>query len=79
MCSPATITEVRHKVLKLKGVPPMPVTAQKILSIIDNADISELAGVIEQDPCLAARLIGLANSAYFGWPGGVHTISDAIY
>jgi HD-like signal output (HDOD) protein len=74
------IKEIRQRIRLLQELPPLPVMAQKILSLSnDDADIEELADLIEKDPCLAARLLGLANSAYFGWPGGVHTMYDAIY
>jgi HD-like signal output (HDOD) protein len=57
----------------------MPLIAQRILASAPRADIDDLSAIIQQDPALCARLIGLANSAYFGWPGGIHTIRDAIY
>jgi HD-like signal output (HDOD) protein len=75
-----TVTEARRKILLLKELPPFPMVAQRILRISDDlVDVNELAGIIEQDPCLSARILGFANSAYFGWPGGVRTIRDAVY
>jgi len=71
---------IRQKIQLLKELPPLPVMAQKILSMSnDEADIQVLADTLEKDPCLSARIIGLANAAYFGWPGGVRTMYDAIY
>jgi HD-like signal output (HDOD) protein len=57
----------------------MPLIAQKILCMSSDADMTELADTIEKAPDIAARLLGMANAAYFGWPGGVRTIYDAIY
>ncbi len=74
------VKQIRQRIHLLKELPPLPVMAQKILSLSnDNADIAELAWTIEKDPCLSARILGLANAAYFGWPGGVRTMYDAIY
>ena len=73
------VKEIRQRIQHLKELPPLPIMAQKILSLTDDADIKELAETIEKDPCLSARILGLANAAYFGWPGGVRTIYDAIY
>jgi HD-like signal output (HDOD) protein len=73
------VPKIMEKIHMLKEIPALPVIAQEILSLANNADIDEFACVIEKDPGLSARLIGLANSAYFGWPGGVHSIYDAIY
>lgn len=71
---------IRQRVQQIKELPPLPFIAQKILNTNEeNADISLLAGLIEQDPNLSARILGLANSAYFGWSGRVRTIYDAIY
>lgn len=71
--------EVRQKILLQKEIPPLPQIAQRILSLSPDAEVGELARIIEQSPEIAARLIGMANAAYFGWPGGVWTIHDAIY
>lgn len=75
----AGISEIRQRVLLLKEIPPLPMIAQRILSLPPEADVREMAEIIEQSPELSARLLGMANSAYFAWPGGVHTIHDAIY
>jgi HD-like signal output (HDOD) protein len=72
--------KIRRRIQLLKELPPLPAMAQKILSLSnDDTDITELAAAIEKDPPLSARIIGLANSAYFAWPGGVCTIYDAVY
>ncbi|MGI9327826.1 MAG: HDOD domain-containing protein [Pseudomonadales bacterium] len=66
-----------HETLSL---PPLPKTANDILSLSQNRnyDLADLVAVVEQDPALAARLVGWANSAYFAAPGSVQNISDAI-
>lgn len=74
-----TAAEVRQRILLLREIPPMPLIAQKILCMSPDADIAELAETIEKAPDIAARLLGMANAAYFGWPGGVRTIYDAIH
>jgi len=40
--------------------------------------LEKLSDLLEACPSLAARLIGLANSAYFGRSGSVHTVKDAV-
>lgn len=71
--------EIRQRILLLKEVPALPLIAQRILCMSVDSDVAELADMIEKEPCIAARIIGVANSAYFGWPGGVRTIYDAVY
>lgn len=79
MQSLVSTTKIRQRILLQKEIPPLPLTARKILCMPPDAEISELVDIIENAPELAARLLGMANAAYFGWPGGVWTIYDAIY
>jgi HD-like signal output (HDOD) protein len=75
----AHAADVRQRILLLKEIPPMPLFARKILCLPPHADIEELAELVHKSPEISARLLGMANAAYFGWPGGVRTIYDAIY
>ena len=61
-------------------LPPLPAIAARLLQLVANeeCDIDELAAVIEQDPGLAARIIGIANSAYFARPTEICNVADAI-
>lgn len=70
----------REQIRGIQDLPPLPVIAEKILLEIgkEYADIAHLSSVIEQDPGLLARVIGVANSAYFGCPDKIYTVSDAI-
>ena len=71
---------VEQAVLQIKHLPPLSVTATRLLEAItdDEIDLKELADIIEQDPGLAARIIGLANSAYFAQPSPVYSVEEAI-
>lgn len=53
---------------ELKQLPPLSNSAREILKIAynDDIDISVFTKIVERDPALLAKLIGLANSAYFG-------------
>jgi HD-like signal output (HDOD) protein len=72
--------ETRLAVQKLHELPAMSMNAQKFLTAVQNPEIkiSELAGIIEQDPALLARIIGVANSAYFAYPEPIATAEQAI-
>jgi putative nucleotidyltransferase with HDIG domain len=39
---------------------------------------AELAALIGQDPALAARLLRIANSPFYGFPSGIHSLSRAV-
>ena len=61
-------------------LPPLPAIALQLLRLISREDcnIQELSELIEQDPGVAARIVGIANSAYFARPTPVCSVADAI-
>ena len=74
-----TTVDLKAAIQQLDALPAMPVIAQKILALqLDTAQgEAELLRLIGQDPQIAARIIGLANSALFGASRRVASISDA--
>ena len=75
--NPAILWQVN----KLKNLPALPEASLKILSAINNPTISpdDLAKVLGLSPGLVARLLGLANAAYFGQSRKINDLSTAIY
>ncbi len=72
---------VRTDILaKVRNVPSIPSVVVKLRQYLSDPDVSfkELAKIIEYDPGLTANLLQLANSAYFGWSGGIKTVKEAI-
>ena len=61
-------------------MPPLPAVAQEILTCFGDEfiDADKVASVVEGDPGICAKLLGLSNSAYFGLAEPVNTIGDAI-
>ncbi|MEJ2608683.1 MAG: HDOD domain-containing protein [Candidatus Thiodiazotropha sp.] len=74
------IQYANQQVLTLQHLPPLSATATRLLGLMGDETISleALAQIINQDPGLAARLVGLANSAYFGQKIPVLSVEDAI-
>jgi len=68
------------ELLSLEQLPPLSPTASRLLEVaVDpDLDIEQLAGIIEQDPPLSGRILGLANSAFFGQRTEVLSIKLAI-
>jgi HD-like signal output (HDOD) protein len=66
---------------KLKNLPALPEASLSILEAINNPEISieELAETLSLSPGLAARLLGLANSAYFGQQRQINDLPTAIF
>ena len=71
--------DLRAAILNLENLPTMPLVAQKILRLpLDTLDgETQLLKLIEHDPQISARLIGLANSPLFGASKKITSIPDA--
>ena len=64
----ATNLDPQLLITRIKNLPPLPEGSMRIINAVNDADISidELVAVISLSPTLVARLLGLANSSYFG-------------
>lgn len=61
-------------------LPPLPETARRIihLRVDPEADVEDLAEVVESDPSLAAQVVSWASSSFYAAPGNVRSVHDAI-
>ncbi|MCZ6525269.1 MAG: HDOD domain-containing protein [Gammaproteobacteria bacterium] len=75
-----TAISIRLEIQNIRNLPPLPVIAQQILAAInnENADIDEIAAIMQRDPSLTSRILGLSNSAFFGFARKVYTLEEAI-
>jgi len=71
---------VPTELMSVKQLPPLSPTASRLLRVVGDPDVEveEIASIIEQDPGLTARILGLANSAYFGQARPIHRVQEAI-
>ena len=72
-------TNLRQTVDLLESLPAMPKIAQEILSIPMASDDSNdrLLKLIEKDPAISARIVGLSNSPLFGTSKKIMSVHDA--
>lgn len=72
-------SSMKKALSNLDSLPPMPAIAQKIMALDLSSDEGESAmlKLIEKDPQLSAKIIGLANTPLFGASKRVTSISDA--
>ena len=63
----------------IERVPPLSPAAVEALAALrkDNADLGLLTQVVSSDPSLAARVLRLANSPFYGCMGRVGTVREA--
>ncbi|RFC33333.1 MAG: HDIG domain-containing protein [Candidatus Nitrotoga sp. SPKER] len=71
--------DLRQAVTNIDALPAMPVIAQKLLALQINADEHEreMLMLIEQDPQISAKIIGLSNSAKLGATRKTTSVKEA--
>lgn len=72
--------ELKDQLFKaVKDLPPMPKVLFKIQKLLldPNSDAEQIAGYIETDQALAAKVLKMANSPFYGMTGKVSTIQHA--
>ncbi len=63
--------------LELASLPSVVTTAMELLNN-PNTSASDIGEVIRQDPALTVKLLKIVNSAFYGFPSQIDTISRAI-
>jgi putative nucleotidyltransferase with HDIG domain len=65
---------------KVKAFPAMPAAAAQLMDLMgkEETNASEIEAVVRYDPGMTANVLKIANSAYFGLPRSVDSLSQAI-
>ena len=66
--------------LKMDRLPTLPGIAMRILATVqkEDPDLKEIGKIISTDPPLSAEVLKIVNSAFYGLPSKVTTVSHAI-
>lgn len=61
-------------------LPTMPSIAGQVVQAVDSPDasIDDIRSLIEQDAAIAARILKISNSALYGFPSEIQSLSHAI-
>ncbi|MBI1332412.1 MAG: HDOD domain-containing protein [Armatimonadetes bacterium] len=72
--------DIKEVIKKASDLPSMPEVAFEVIRIADQADssASTVAATLSRDPSLSARVLRLANSAFYGMARDVHSIQEAV-
>ncbi|MEM9209171.1 MAG: HDOD domain-containing protein [Pseudomonadota bacterium] len=67
-------------VQSIAALPPLPAAAEEILSQFGDEfiDAHQVTRVVERDPGICAKLLGLANSAYFNLANPVSELEEVV-
>lgn len=73
-------TDFQSVVRSIRDLPPMPAVAVKVLELLGDADVnySKLGEAISSDPAVSARLLKVANSAFYSMKRQIKTLDHAI-
>ncbi len=72
--------DVAHIVRRIRDLPPLPSIVLDLISSFEreDVDVAVLAEKISRDPALAAKMLRMANSSFYGLPSKVGTVNQAI-
>lgn len=72
--------ELENLIMSAVDLPAIPVVATKVIQLVESERVTpeELAKTIASDPAVAARILKLSNSAYYGCQRQIQTLSAAI-
>jgi putative nucleotidyltransferase with HDIG domain len=72
--------ELETAIMTAADLPTIPVVAIKVMQLIESeqATAEELAKVVASDPAVAARVLKISNSSFYGCQRQILTLSSAI-
>jgi len=73
--------DIRQEIIKsIKKLPTLPIIFEKILETIDDprSSANELQEIIKNDQSITAKILNMANSAYYGYSKRVSSLSRAV-
>ncbi|OPY84335.1 MAG: hypothetical protein A4E72_02292 [Syntrophus sp. PtaU1.Bin208] len=74
------IRMLRQKVERIEMLPTIPDVMKRLAVIVGNPKISlsEISSFISSDPALTSRILKMVNSAIFGFPGRISSVTHAV-
>lgn len=71
---------IEHTLQEIKALISLPEIYQKVRTLIDdpNSDIDQFVEIVASDPNLTVAVLRVANSAFFGFPGKIDSLSRAV-
>jgi putative nucleotidyltransferase with HDIG domain len=72
--------ELEVMIMNAGDLPTIPIVATKVMQLIesDNASSEGIAKVVASDPAVAARVLKISNSSFYGCQRQIQTLAHAI-
>ncbi len=73
-------TDILETVSNISTIPTLPTVLERITTLLKNPQTSaeEVGRAITKDQALASKVLKLVNSAFYGFPGRISTITHAV-
>jgi HD-like signal output (HDOD) protein len=64
----------------IRQLPALPLIVNRLIKVVNSPDTSaeDAAELIEKDPALTTKVLRLANSAFYGMPRSISSVSSAV-
>ena len=64
----------------IRNLPTPPLVFTQIIKVVNDPDTSayDVASILSEDPAMAAKVLKITNSAYYGLAGTVTSVKQAI-
>jgi len=72
--------ELETLIMNASDLPTIPVVATKVMQLVESESTTseELAKIVASDPAVAARVLKISNSSFYGCQRQIQTLSHAI-
>ncbi|HPO13777.1 MAG TPA: HDOD domain-containing protein [Candidatus Hydrogenedentes bacterium] len=72
--------ELARKLMEVENLPTLPAVMQQLLAAVENeaSSAADITSILERDIAISARILRLANSAFYGLRHKVDTIRRAV-
>ncbi len=72
--------DIRLGIRNIKNLPTLPIIVSRVLEVADDSGSSanELADIVSRDMSVSAKVLNLANSAFYGFSRRITTIPQAV-
>ena len=72
--------DIRLSIRNIKNLPTLPVIVARVLEVADDsgASANELAEIVSRDMSVSAKVLNLANSAFYGFSRRITTVPQAV-
>lgn len=71
---------IKKIISSIADLPTLPIVVTKLMELVDNpmSTARDINNVIKTDQSLTAKTLKLVNSAYYGFPRSIATVTDAV-